>query len=96
MRSLGALILSLGLFACGGGSKPSAVQPAEESNSSLEGAQEDPGMPVENEQCCCDYILEGGEGDTMHEEQTFELMSAGECDTNSGACVEDVAACTAE
>ena len=92
MRTLGALILSFGLFACGGGSKPAAQEPADE---------DEPGDaptgdgPVDAELCCCDYIEETGDGDTMSENQTFSMMPPDEC-AGLGQCSEDPDACAAE
>jgi hypothetical protein len=89
MRALGALVLSLGLFACGGGSKPAAQEPAGEEETAEEEAPTDP------ELCCCDYIEETGDGDEMAENQTFSMMPPDEC-AGIGQCSEDPEACMAD
>lgn len=81
MRTLSALILALGLVACGGGSKPAAQEPAEETSSDDENLPDDSDMPVENEQCCC------------QQGETYEVMSVGACEEAGAMCNEEEGAC---
>jgi hypothetical protein len=91
MRTLGALFLFLGLVACGGSSRPAVQEPAEEASTDEIG---DSDMPVENEQCCCDYVAEPSEdADDMTENHSYDTMSMGACDEAAGVCVDDAAAC---
>ena len=80
------LLLTLGLVACGGGSKPAAQGPA------AEAAAEpgvDSGTPVEHEPCCCDYVLVLSKSpDSSATAQTFELMSIGACEELAGSCTD--------
>ena len=92
MRTLAALCLSLGLVACGGGAKPAAQEPVEETTNddSLDDVG-DSDMPVENEQCCCDYSeTPSDDPDDMTEEHSYGYMSMGECDEAGGMCTDDV------
>jgi hypothetical protein len=90
MRTLGALLLSLGLLACGG-SKPAAQEPTEEASTDEIG---DSDMPVENEQCCCDYIADpSDDADDMTENHSYDYLSMGACDEAGGVCEADSSVC---
>jgi hypothetical protein len=62
--------LSMGLLACGGGSKPAPAEPEERT----EEPAEEPAEESPTEECCCFY----GE-EVAH-------MSPAECESNSGEC----------
>lgn len=73
-------LLSLSLAACGGKSKPAAGDTA----------------PKVAADCCCDFIEETMIGDGSEdtaENQVYRMMSAQECEQNSGTCGNDDSAC---
>jgi len=90
MRILGALILTFGLAACGGGGKPAATDPAD--NAATDPV-DDP-APTDGELCCCDYIEESGDGDMMSENQAYNMMPPEDCE-GMGQCTDD-GMCSAE
>jgi len=92
MRILGALILSFGLAACGGGSKPATEEPVGDDKTTTDPLPDD--VPAGDE-CCCDYIEETGEGDNMSENQMFSMIPVADCE-GMGQCTDDVACTTAE
>jgi hypothetical protein len=77
-------LLSLSLAACGGKSKPADT--AGDGDNAAKVAAD----------CCCDFIEETMIGDGSEdtaENQVYRMMSAEECEQNSGTCVTDDAQC---
>jgi hypothetical protein len=81
-------ILALSLAACGGTSKAADTTPAATE------ATDPAGEPTADGNCCCEFIIETGEGDDMSENMISRMMTSQQCDDESGTCVGD-AACIA-
>jgi len=91
VRTLGALLLSLGLVACGGGGKAAPAEPAPEEPAREEPAREEPAReepapepPTEEDDVCCCFF--GTPSGDFHDD--YSLSSPGECEASGGTCVD--------
>ena len=81
-HAVSVALLSVSLAACGGKSKPAA------------GGGDNAAKVAAD--CCCDFIEETMIGDGSEdtaENQVYRMMSAQECEQNSGTCGNDDAQC---